>query len=293
MLKTSVLINNFNNAHFLHECVESALNQSLPASEVIVYDDGSTDGSVSILRGFGNRITLIEGARSSLSSRASQANAIYQSFRASSGELVFLLDGDDRFHRGKIEAYVEAYLGRPDVSFVQSPLQQIDGQGVVMGNNYQGIKHQADYLQATYRFHDVDFYYPTSAMALSRTFLEKILPLDFSDGIELPADTRIGMLAPFFGKVVTLDRSYADWRRHAQAYTARKFERTAQLKQTLRRYRVFNRYCRDHKLRGIHLWRNRRFYLQLLRVGTPTFLYDIYYRQTLRPTINRTRLPNA
>src|SRR5215203_1727189 len=61
-VQISVLINNRDNAPFLRRCVESVLEQSMPADEVIVYDDGSTDNSVAILEEFGIRIRVLQGA---------------------------------------------------------------------------------------------------------------------------------------------------------------------------------------------------------------------------------------
>jgi hypothetical protein len=47
---------------------------------------------------------------------------------------------------------------------------------------------------------------------------------------------------------------------------------------TLHRTKVFNRYCRAHGFRPIHLWLNHRFYLQLLRAAAPDFLYKGYHK---------------
>jgi len=41
----SVVINNFNYARFLPEAIESALNQTQKPADIILVDDGSTDGS--------------------------------------------------------------------------------------------------------------------------------------------------------------------------------------------------------------------------------------------------------
>jgi glycosyltransferase involved in cell wall biosynthesis len=45
-----ILIDNYNNGPWLRACVDSALDQTRPADEVIVYDDGSNDDSRAILR---------------------------------------------------------------------------------------------------------------------------------------------------------------------------------------------------------------------------------------------------
>ena len=51
----SILILNFNNARFLNRSIKSCLNQSYKNFEILVYDDKSTDESISILKKIKNK----------------------------------------------------------------------------------------------------------------------------------------------------------------------------------------------------------------------------------------------
>lgn len=286
MIRTSVLINTHNHAAYVAEAVQSVLEQSVPADEVIVYDDASTDGTVARLRAFGDRIRLIAGARTGRPGHLAQARAVETAFAASTGDLVFLLDGDDRFKPGKIARYRAAFAAHPDASLVHAPMDKIDPQGRRVGTTFEPRKHVAQHLVEIYRQHDVDFYYPTSALAFSRRYLAQMLPVDFSDGQPLWLDTRLSITAPYFGPVITLPDACTDWRRHPASDSIRVRTRQLQLRQTLMRARIFNRFCRDRRLRPIQLWRNRRFYWQLLRYGTPDSLYTFYYDR-VRPALSR------
>ena len=64
----SVIIPNFNYGHYLDEAIESVLNQTHPAIEVIVVDDGSTDNSIEIANRYLTRITFISKANGGVSS---------------------------------------------------------------------------------------------------------------------------------------------------------------------------------------------------------------------------------
>jgi len=286
MIRTSVLINTHNHAAYVGEAVQSVLEQSVAADEIIVYDDASTDDTVARLRAFGDRIRVIAGARADRPAYRSQAHAVETAFAASTGDLVFLLDGDDRFKPGKIARYVAAFLEHPDASLVQAPMDKVDPQGHRIGTTFEPRKHVAQHLVEIYRQHDVDFYYPTSALAFARRYLDQMLPIDFSDGQPLWLDTRLSITAPYFGPVITLPDACTDWRRHPASDSIRIRSRELQLRQTLMRASIFNRFCRDRRLRPIQPWRNPRFYRQLIRYGTPDSLYTFYYER-IRPALSR------
>jgi len=55
----TVVIPNYNGAHLLRECVDSALHQSLPPDEILVVDDGSTDESPQLARDLGARVLAL------------------------------------------------------------------------------------------------------------------------------------------------------------------------------------------------------------------------------------------
>lgn len=276
---TSVLVNAWNQSAYIEDCIESLLVQTVLPDEIIVYDDGSSDDTVQRLRRYGSRITLIEGVHGGKPPHEAQAHAIQTAFRRSTGRLIFLLDGDDRFKRGKIETFASVFRTHSDLALIQSPMDKIDQHGRIIGNNAEPRKHVVDHLKHIYRKQDVDLFYPTSSLAFSRSFLEANLPLDFSDGFALWADTRLSVVAPHFGRVLTLAEPQAEWRRHVMSDSIRARCRRLQLRQTVMRTQVFNHFCRTHGLRTISAWKNWRFYLQLLRFTLPDRAYRLFYER--------------
>lgn len=278
-LTTSVLVNTYNHHRFIEECIDSLLVQTVLPDEIIVYDDGSTDGTVERLRRYGSRIILMEGTPSAFPSFQRQAKAVQHAFARSSGRLIFLLDGDDRFKRNKVEHYLAAFRSNPDAALVQGPMDKIDEHGRIIGSNVEPRKHVVEHLKEIYRHQDVDFFYPTSALAFSRSYLDCMLPLDFADGCELWIDTRLSIVAPYFGRVITLPQMLTEWRRHIASDSLRARSRRLQIQQTLMRTRVFNHFCRRYGLRTISAWKNARFYLQLLRFTLPDSAYGLIHRR--------------
>lgn len=261
--RTSVLINNYNNGPYLEYCLESVFSQGPAPDEVIVYDDGSTDESLTVLGQYAHRLLLISRPHGKGSPLENQAAAIDVAFRASTGDLIFLLDGDDAFLPGKMAAYLEAFLRRPDVVMIQSPLEKIDEAGTRLGIEYEPARHQDDYLKHIYSEHELNVYYPTSALAFTRSYLEQHLPLSFADGRRIWPDARLALIAPLFGPVVALPKPLTQWRRHAHSHTVAKPFSIYDLVKLNQSY--FNAFCRATGRPVIQPWRSRHHRRRWLR----------------------------
>lgn len=274
--RISVLINNYNNGPWLRDCLDSVLGQTRAADEVIVYDDGSTDGSVKLLRSYGSKITLIAGVHNDeRSAIASQANAVNESFAVSTGDHIHLLDGDDLYEPKRLELYEEVWT--PTTVMVQAPMWLIDGEGATIRENYAKSKQRKSYLRDTYILNDVHFYYPTSALAFRRDYMARIVPFDFSSHQELAADARLSVIAPIWGQVVAREETLSCWRQRSQSMNRSGSQRDP-LMSTLRRHRYFNHMARLHGFRPIYLLLNLCFLRQKARRFFPNWISAPFVR---------------
>ncbi len=96
----SALIDSFNAADFIREAIESVLRQTQPADEIVVAD-ASTDGSRAIIEDFAARDQRIKPV---FTENRGQLATILAGLQAATGDIVFLLDGDDRYEPTHIEA---------------------------------------------------------------------------------------------------------------------------------------------------------------------------------------------
>lgn len=103
----SVVIPVYNGAAFIGRAIESALEQSHRPCEVIVVNDGSTDGTLDALAPYRGRIRLLSIANGGVS------NARNLGMQASRGELVAFLDADDYWHPNKLQLQVAAMRAYP------------------------------------------------------------------------------------------------------------------------------------------------------------------------------------
>ena len=97
MSLVSVVIPAHNAAPFLRETVESALAQSWPSVEVIVVNDGSTDGTAAVLASFGDRIRVVGQRQSGVAVARNRGAA------AARGTWLAFLDADDVWLPHKLE----------------------------------------------------------------------------------------------------------------------------------------------------------------------------------------------
>jgi len=109
----SIVTPSYNQAEFLEETIRSVLDQDYPAVEYVVVDDGSTDGSVEIVRRHADRI-----AWWTQQPNAGQVAAINRGFERTSGEYMGFINSDDTLLPGALTAMVAALESEPDVVMV-------------------------------------------------------------------------------------------------------------------------------------------------------------------------------
>ena len=118
MTGVSALMGAYNAERYVVAAVESVLAQTLPPSEVIVVDDGSTDGTVAALRAFGDRIKLVEAPH-----RGAPA-AFATAVEASCGPLLAFNDADDLWAPTKLALQSQALADDPTLEAVFGEVQQ-------------------------------------------------------------------------------------------------------------------------------------------------------------------------
>lgn len=117
----SVIIPVYNGEAFLGEAVASVLAQTQPATEVIVVDDGSTDGSATVAEGFGERVRVLRQRNQGASAARNHG------VRAAQGELLTFLDADDQFVPDALALQLQRIRRYPDTGIVLGQFQDYAG----------------------------------------------------------------------------------------------------------------------------------------------------------------------
>lgn len=117
----AVVMPTFNRAHLISESIDSLLNQSRPPDEFIVVDDGSTDGTAEVIRGYGRRIKYLKKANGGKPAAFNLALPHIESTYT----LVF--DDDDIALPNALEAHLDLLAANPKCDFTYSPHYTFSG----------------------------------------------------------------------------------------------------------------------------------------------------------------------
>jgi glycosyltransferase involved in cell wall biosynthesis len=109
----SVVIPVYNGERYLGDAIRSLLEQTLPVTEIVVVDDGSTDTSAEVAASFGDAVRLIQQANRGV------AAARNRGIREANSSYVAWLDQDDLAAPNRIASQLRAFdaTSPPDVVF--------------------------------------------------------------------------------------------------------------------------------------------------------------------------------
>jgi glycosyltransferase involved in cell wall biosynthesis len=199
--RVSVLICTHNHGHYLPECLTSVLNQTRPPDEVIVIDDGSTDGTAEAMRKFPAVHYIYQ-------ENTGKAVAFGRAFSLSTGDVICHLDADDYWDLSKLERVLHCFEENSNLGGVIHEVTHIDASGHAIQFPWTMGQRAEPTTLTLDESEDVSFLYPLpnargrffgvpNTTCIRRRFLEDLLPLvpgigGSVDGIFIAAALRYG-----------------------------------------------------------------------------------------------------
>jgi glycosyltransferase involved in cell wall biosynthesis len=110
--RISVLVPVFNGERYIAEALESILAQTVSPHEVLVLDDGSIDGTATVVGGYGAPVRMVQRGHEGPSAALNAGLALAE------GDLLAFLDADDLWTRRKLELQVAALEGDAKLDLV-------------------------------------------------------------------------------------------------------------------------------------------------------------------------------
>ena len=202
----SVALAAFNGRRFIEAQVASILGQLGTTDELVVADNGSTDGTWEYLQQLALQDPRVK-AFQNLYDRGVIANFGFALARCQ-GDIIFLADQDDRWMPDKVAVICATFAQSPRVMLVQSDAELIDELDLPVAPSFFALRHSGpgffkNFLRNTYQ---------GCTMAIRRELLSLALPFP----PQLPMhDMWLGLLAERAGEVRFIPDRLTAYRRHA------------------------------------------------------------------------------
>lgn len=137
--RISVALCTYNGAAYIGEQLDSIAEQTVPASEVVICDDGSTDSTVSVIEAF---IAAYSGPTQFRIAHTDRAGGVRANFaraiEACNGDLIALSDQDDRWREDRLAVAAAFLASHPGTLAVNADARIVDASGQPTGDTLLG-----------------------------------------------------------------------------------------------------------------------------------------------------------
>lgn len=110
----SVIVPTYNRAMYLPDCLGAILAQTVPPGEIIVVNDGSTDGTREVLETYRERVKVIHKVN------GGKPSALNVGLAQATGEYIWIFDDDDIALPHSLKTHMEAFTREPEAGFTYS-----------------------------------------------------------------------------------------------------------------------------------------------------------------------------
>lgn len=119
-MKVSIITPSYNQGQFIERTLQSVASQTGAVIEHVVFDGGSADNTVEVLRNFSPPVRWVT------KKDKGQTDAVNQGIRATDGEIIGWLNSDDIYYPGAVARVVEYFARHPEIDVVYGMADHID-----------------------------------------------------------------------------------------------------------------------------------------------------------------------
>jgi glycosyltransferase involved in cell wall biosynthesis len=216
--KVSVIMAAYNAEPFIAEAIESVFAQTFSDWELLISDDGSTDGTATVAHSFVERdpvrVQLLRGERNQ-----GKPAALNRALALRRGELIAWLDGDDVMLPEKLQRQVQALESDPQAAGCTHDAEMFDSDsGRIIGDFSQVANG------GPLRSGGIELWFdPTYKMLPSATMVRSSLcpPAGFDGQLTFTNDWLFDIEVFRHGRCIALDEVLVRYRRHSENFTTR------------------------------------------------------------------------
>lgn len=277
-MRASVVIPVYNAERYLDECIRSALDQTYSDTEVIAVDDGSTDSSPEILKGYADRIRVVSKPN------GGTASALNAGISRMTGAWFKWLSADDLLRPRAIELLAAASVRCENpLHIVYGGLDIIDGSGKKIGEGYRGGHGRLTDFQRNVRLLDA-FYGSAAAAVIPAEVFAAAGVFDEQIGFDEDYEFWLRCCLLHGATLRGIGDSVAAWRSHGEQITARRRAELGAKDEDIRRM-VLGRLPggeRARYVRALRMYRARRRASLILRRAVRRTVWPILLPSTRR-----------
>ncbi|MCX7427595.1 MAG: glycosyltransferase [Planctomycetia bacterium] len=223
----SVILPTYNRECFLGESIRSVIGQTYGNLELIVVDDGSTDGSADLVA------SIAPEARYVWQANRGPADARNRGLLEARGDLIAFLDSDDAWHAEKLARQVAFLAAHPSVGVVYSARRVSDEHGRVIGGQTKRM-HSGRVTEALLQ----SVFITMPSVVVRRSVVDRVGSFDAS--LRVTEDFEYWLRASLVAEFAAMGLPLVDVRRWPNRLTSAKTEGA------VTRYATTLRFCRDH-----------------------------------------------
>lgn len=169
MIFFSIIIPTYNREAILHRCLDSLICQTYKEFEVIICDDGSTDGTAAVIERYKDNFKKFTYIKISNSGSASKPRN--EAIKIASGNWICFLDSDDWWYCNKLQVTAEQIGENPEVEILYHDLMVVNNQKEpVYTIKGRALKKETAFLELLYKGNAI----PLSSSCVKKETLDKI-----------------------------------------------------------------------------------------------------------------------
>lgn len=187
----SVIIPCYNHEKYIAQCVQSVVNQTYANMEIFVLDDGSTDGSLAIIKALADKHGFFAESHYNMGISATLNKGIKQYAK---GKYICIVASDDYWEETKVEKQVAFYEQHPEMGFIFGRTWLVDDDNRFLGYdanlpiaNYQVFREQLSNQYAPIcNFETLVYgnFIPALTVMIKKALLEEVGYFDEQSAIE-------------------------------------------------------------------------------------------------------------
>lgn len=221
MEKISIALTTYNGEKYIRKQLTSIYRQTKQPTEVIIFDDKSSDNTVKIVKEFIDENKLNNWKLFENKENVGYKKNFYNALKMVSGDVIFLSDQDDEWHEDKIEVMIDELCKHSEIKALNSAVNLIDGSSNRINNNLIKNYYNSNFLYLEHTPQKIEYFdtayiglhnvSPGCTMAVRREIIDIFLR---SYDYQLPHDWFINLIASAYGGCAFLNVALIDYRQH-------------------------------------------------------------------------------